>query len=1019
MNTDPTFLIAPNLGRPGTAIIPGGSGRSVTIQADGKILVAGSEYGNFSVIRLNADGSLDTSFDGNGKTFIDVGIGSDYGSSVTVQSDGKIVVAGTSYKGTDSDFSLIRLNANGSLDTSFNGTGKAIIPVGTSSDSGNSVIIQPDGKIVVAGTSSYQTDSYGNTPNFSLIRLNANGSLDTSFNGTGKAIIPVAGLSDYGESVTLQSDGKIVVAGSTYYSNFDFGLIRLNADGSLDTSFGASGRVIKPVGSGVDFGKSVTIQRDGKIVVAGYSSNGSNVDSSSDFSLIRRNADGSPDTSFNGTGKAIIDVGGVWDSGNSVILQSDGKIIVAGSSFNGSNSDFSLIRLNADGSLDTSFNGTGKAIIPVGTSSDSGNSVIIQSDGKIVVAGTSSNGSNNDFSLIRLNADGSLDTSFNAGVNSLGGSVAYVENAAAVILDSAVVIVDAELVALNGGLGNYAGASVTLARQGGANAQDLFSARGNLSFSGGNAVMAGTAIGTISNALGTLSITFNSAATQAVVNQVLSSIGYANSSDAPPASVQVGWTFNDGNTGSQGAGGALTGIGSTTVNITAMNDAPTGSVNISGSAVPGHTLTARDTLADADGLGTISYQWKANGVNIIGAVSSTFTLSATEKGKLLTVQASYLDGGGTQEKATSGGVKVASVTVPVDVSLNENSKTITTLAATDVLLGTAPKYTLSGLDASLFKVSSKGVLTFAAVKDYEQPVDANKDGVYEVSVTLTNAKTGYRVVRDLTVGVEFVPINGTASADTLKGTADWDTLDGLAGDDKITGGAGLDTFLISSGRDTILDFNALSKGATGSEILQVSAGAVVDATLKAAWVATSDSFNDGTANLITKGMAVDLSGITEGLGWNVTNSGAAATIKGTQFNDRLTGGSGNDILLGGAGNDVLSGGKGLDFLTGGTGNDTFRFGGDVKTDHITDFLSGTDRIELDNLVFKALLTEGQLSANQFAQGATATTATQRIVYDQPTGNLWYDVDGSGKKAAVLIAVLDNHVQIAHTDFWIV
>jgi Ca2+-binding RTX toxin-like protein len=244
-------------------------------------------------------------------------------------------------------------------------------------------------------------------------------------------------------------------------------------------------------------------------------------------------------------------------------------------------------------------------------------------------------------------------------------------------------------------------------------------------------------------------------------------------------------------------------------------------------------------------------------------------------------------------------------------------------------------------------------------------------------------------------------------------------LDGLAGDDKITGGAGRDTFLISSGRDTILDFNALTKGATGSEVLQVSEGAVVDATLKAAWTATSNSFNDGTANLITKGMAVDLSGITEGLGWNVTNKGAATMITGSQFDDVLIGGSGSDQLLGGAGNDVLAGGKSFDILTGGAGNDTFRLGGDTKTDHITDFLSGTDRIELDNLVFKALLTEGQLSANQYAQGTAATTATQRIVYDQPTGNLWYDVDGSGKKAPVLIGVLDNHVQIAHTDFWVI
>ena len=359
-------------------------------------------------------------------------------------------------------------------------------------------------------------------------------------------------------------------------------------------------------------------------------------------------------------------------------------------------------------------------------------------------------------------------------------------------------------------------------------------------------------------------------------------------------------------------------------------------------------------------------------------------------------------------------------TLPVfNTAAFENSKAVTTIAPADALLGTAPKFSLTGADASLFKVSSKGVLTFSAVKDYEQPVDANHDGIYEVSVTMSNAKTGYRVVQDLTVGVEFVPINGTAGADTLKGTAGWDTLNGLAGDDKLTGGTGLDTFLVASGHDTILDFNALTKDATGSEVLQVSAGAVVDATLKAAWTATSDSFNDGTANLTTKGMAVDLSGIAEGLGWNVTNKGAATQINGSQFNDVLTGGTGNDQLFGGAGNDVLAGGKGADTLTGGTGADTFRLSGDVKTDHITDFLSGTDRIELDNLVFKTLLTEGQLAANQFAQGAAATTATQRIVYDQPTGNLWYDLDGSGKKAAVLIGVLDNHVQIAHTDFWVI
>lgn len=352
------------------------------------------------------------------------------------------------------------------------------------------------------------------------------------------------------------------------------------------------------------------------------------------------------------------------------------------------------------------------------------------------------------------------------------------------------------------------------------------------------------------------------------------------------------------------------------------------------------------------------------------------------------------------------------------VSAAENSKTVTTIDLSDALLGSAPKFTLSGADASLFKISNKGVLTFASAKDYEQPLDANKDGVYEVSVTMTNTKTHYVVTQDLTVGVEFVPNLGTSGTDNLKGTDGFDILDGLTGDDKLIGGKGLDTFMVTSGHDAILDFNALSKGATGNETLKVSEDAVADAMLSAAWNATSDSFNNGTAYLTTKGMGVDLTGITHGQGWNVTNAGAATIFKGSQFNDVLTGGSGNDILLGGAGNDVLAGGKGADTLTGGSGADTFRLSGDTKTDHTTDFVSGSDRIELDHLLYKALGT-GQLAANQFVQGTAANTATQRIVYDQPTGNLWYDVDGSGKGKAVLIGVLDNHVQIAHTDLYLI
>ena len=147
---------------------------------------------------------------------------------------------------------------------------------------------------------------------------------------------------------------------------------------SSGANLGKPGTAIIPVGSNNDFGQSVTTQSDGKTVVAGYSVNASG---SYDFSLIRLNANGSLDTSFNGTGKAIIDVGRSYDLAYSVTLQSDGKIVVAGTSSNGGNYDFSLIRLNANGSLDTSFNATGKAIIDVGGSYDLAFSVSLQSDG--------------------------------------------------------------------------------------------------------------------------------------------------------------------------------------------------------------------------------------------------------------------------------------------------------------------------------------------------------------------------------------------------------------------------------------------------------------------------------------------------------------------------------------------------------------------------------------------------------------------------------------------------------------
>jgi uncharacterized delta-60 repeat protein len=639
-NTSPTFVVYSPSATPGKLIVPVGSdydlGQSLTQQADGKLVLGGNSWNgvdyDFSLIRLNTDGSLDSTFDGDGKLIVPVGPGNDYGVSLTQQADGKLVLGGLSHNDNGSDFSLIRLNTDGSLDSTFDGDGKLIVDVGGTYDAGFSLIQQADGKLVQGGCSGKgSTFDY----DFSLIRLNADGSLDSTFGSGGKFIVPMGSGYDQGGSLIQQIDGKLVLGGYSFNgSNDDFSLIRLNTDGSLDSTFNGNGRLIVPVGSGHDNGVSLTQQADGKLVLSGTSYNGSN----DDFSLIRLNTNGSLDSTFGNGGKLIMPVGSGDDWGQSLTQQADGKLVLGGISINGSNEDFSLIRLNTDGSLDSTFGSGGKLIVPVGSGNDEGVSLTQQADGKLVLGGYSMNAAgNNDFSLIRLNTDGSLDTSFNpAGVNTLGGTVAYTENTSPVALDRTVAIFDAELAALNNGAGNYSGASLSVSRSSGANAQDLlgFNTTGALfTVSGASLLSDGLIFATFTSAAGTLSISFTGSGTvptQALVNDVLSHITYANSSDAPPASTVMDYRFSDD---------ALSTTGSVNINITAVNDAPTFGLTNPG-ATPGKLVVpvgsdddwGRSLIQQADGklvLGGSStngsnYDFSLIRLNTDGSLDSTF-----------------------------------------------------------------------------------------------------------------------------------------------------------------------------------------------------------------------------------------------------------------------------------------------------------------------------------------------------------------------------------------------------------
>ena len=371
---------------------------AMAIQSDKKIVLAGYSYigsnEDFSLARYNSDGSLDTSFDTDGKVTTAIGSNADVIRSVAIQSDGKIVVVGHTYDGSQFDFALARYNSNGSLDTTFNTTGKITTPIGSANNSAFSMAIQGDGKIIAAGFA-----NNGSNDDFALARYNSDGSLDTSFDADGQVTTAMGPGNDAIRSIVIQSDGKILAVGNASNgTNFDFAIARYNANGSLDTSFDADGKLLTPIGSGADYAMSVAIQSDGKIVAAGYSYNGAD----NDFALARYSSNGSLDTTFNTTGKITTPIGSANNSGFSMAIQSDGKIVVAGFSYNGSNDDFALARYNSDGSLDTSFDSDGKYTAEFGSGNDVANVVAVQSDGKIVTAGYSYNGINLDFAMLRF-----------------------------------------------------------------------------------------------------------------------------------------------------------------------------------------------------------------------------------------------------------------------------------------------------------------------------------------------------------------------------------------------------------------------------------------------------------------------------------------------------------------------------------------------------------------------------------------------------------------------------------------
>jgi uncharacterized delta-60 repeat protein len=372
---------------------------AVTMQPDGKIVVVGATYRNndfssedFAIARYNANGTLDDTFGTKGRVTLDFPGLAAVASSVVVQRDGKIVVGGGAFPMFVflGNFKIARFNPDGTLDASF---GQAGIVTSTFPGQGSfasALALQPDGRIIAAGTDyvNFSGDSSSNT-DFALARYNTDGSPDPSFGGTGQVTTDFNGFNDDAFSVLVQPDGRIVAVGSalSQLTFYDFAAARYLANGALDASFGSGGKVTTDFGDqGMDQARSAVLQPDGRIVAAGMAV--SLDGASSNFAVARYKANGAIDKTFSGDGRMQIDFGSCCQSAHSVLLQRDGRIVVVGyPDSESSDSDFTLARLNPNGSLDSSFGNGGRVRTSFGDLNGGANGATLQADGKIVAAG--------------------------------------------------------------------------------------------------------------------------------------------------------------------------------------------------------------------------------------------------------------------------------------------------------------------------------------------------------------------------------------------------------------------------------------------------------------------------------------------------------------------------------------------------------------------------------------------------------------------------------------------------------
>lgn len=375
----------------------------------------------FSVFANAQDGVVDVTFGSAGFTTILPPSGSvaqDINKTV-VLSDGSILQCFSVFNSStgDQDFGLAKFDMDGNLDPTFdgdagNGNGIVLTDFG-GDDWATALTVQADGKIIVVGHR-----DQGGTRVIAIARYNPDGTLDTSFDGdtgTGNGKF-ITSINSFASAYSVAQNGSRIVVGGSTFNGFSqtFAVVVYNiSNGVRDNSFDSDGIVMTNMGGMAESIHAIKIQTDGKIVAAGYSFDGF----TQVFAIARYNTNGSLDNSFDSDGRVTTVVG---DSGSDaaydlVIHNQSGKILVVGTAtMAATGPDFAMVLYGPNGALDTYLGGDGIVTFDLMGSADFAHSVLLQTNFDILIAGYAFNGVDNDFAIAKFHPDGTLNTSFNS-----------------------------------------------------------------------------------------------------------------------------------------------------------------------------------------------------------------------------------------------------------------------------------------------------------------------------------------------------------------------------------------------------------------------------------------------------------------------------------------------------------------------------------------------------------------------------------------------------------------------------